>query len=195
MNGPSLRRATSEDVLAMLEIYAPIVRETAISFELEVPGEIELSRRVEAVGARVPWLVAERRGAVAGYAYATTFRAREAYRWTLESTVYVHESHRGAGVARALMGALIDVCRALGYRTLVAGVALPNPASARLHESLGFEPSGTVPRAGRKLGAWHDIAFWTLDLGGEEPPREPLLAHALEGLDERFARHAERIAL
>lgn len=174
MTAPTLRPATRHDAAAIRDIYAPNILESAISFELEVPSEDEMARRIEAVSGRVPWLVAERGGDVAGYAYATTYRAREAYRWTLESSVYVHADHRGAGVARTLMVELIDVVRRLGYRTLVAGATLPNQASVDLHASLGFETSGVISRAGRKFDAWHDVAFWTLDLGGPDDPPEPL---------------------
>lgn len=174
MDGPRLRFATEDDAAAVLEIYAPIVRDTPISFELEPPDEAEMARRIRVTGARFPWIVAESDGAVVGYAYATTFRAREAYDWTVESTVYVHESHRGHGVARLLMSGLVDALRTLGYRGVVAGIALPNDASVRLHESLGFVASGAIPRAGRKHGAWHDMAFWTLELADVDGTRRPL---------------------
>ncbi len=190
MTASRLRPATREDAAAIRDIYAPNILEGAISFELDVPSEEEMARRIEAVNARVPWLVAERRGEVAGYAYATTYRAREAYRWTLESSVYVHAGHRRAGIARTLMVALIDVVRRLGYRTLVAGATMPNQPSIDLHASLGFETSGVVPRAGRKFDAWHDVAFWTLDLGGADEVSEPLAPDRLVGLDECLARLA-----
>ncbi|MEM6671219.1 MAG: N-acetyltransferase family protein [Planctomycetota bacterium] len=174
MSDRRLRFVRPEDAAAILSIYDPIVRETSISFEMEVPDEEEIQRRIAAVTAHYPWIVCESEGRVLGYAYATAYRARAAYRWTAESSVYVHADARGRGVARELMGSLIDLLRTLGYRTLVAGLTLPNEASERLHESLGFSPAGTVPRAGRKFGSWHDVFFCSLDLGaidGETPPR------------------------
>ncbi|MEM9379823.1 MAG: N-acetyltransferase family protein [Planctomycetota bacterium] len=195
MTAPRIRAATVGDATAVRDIYAPIVRETSISFEMDVPAVDEIERRIREVGARVPWLVAERNGAVAGYAYATVFRRRAAYRWSMETSVYVHANHRRSGVGRALMLALIDVCRALHYRVLVAGATLPNDASERFHRLLGFTPVGVFPRVGRKREAWHGVGFWTLDLGGDDPPEEPLPPDAIEDLDALLARHAAVIAL
>lgn len=195
VTAPRIRAATAGDASAIRDIYAPIVRGTSISFEMDVPAEEEIVRRIREVGARVPWLVAERNGALAGYAYATVFRRREAYRWSMETSVYVHADHRRAGIGRALMLALIDVCRALRYRVLVAGATLPNNASERFHRQLGFAPVGVFPRVGRKRGAWHGVAFWTLDLGGNDPPEEPLPPDAIEDLDALLAPHAAAIAL
>jgi len=193
MSSYSLRRATRADAPGVLAIYGPVVRDTWISFEEVVPDEAELADRIATIGARFPWLVAERDGQVAGYAYATTFRARAAYRWTVESSVYVHEAHRGAGLARALMEALIDVLRALGHRKVVAGATMPNDASVRLHEALGFELVGTFPGVGLKFGAWHDVRFWALDLGapaGDAAP--PRSIGELVDLADRLARVAPR---
>ena len=192
---PRIRAATCDDARAIRDIYAPVVRDTSISFELTEPTVEEMARRIAGVATRVPWLVAERGGAVAGYAYATVFRRREAYRWSMETSVYVHANHRRSGVGRALMLALIDVCRALRYRVLVAGATLPNDASERLHEALGFMPVGTFPGVGRKFDAWHGVGFWTLDLGGADPPEEPLAPDAIEDLDALLAPHAAAIAL
>lgn len=187
-----LRRATRADARGVLAIYGPVVRDTAISFEDEVPSEAELAERITTVGARYPWLVAERDGEVAGYAYATTFRTRAAYRWTVESSVYVHGAHRGVGLARTLMEALLDVLRALGYRTVVAGATMPNDSSARLHESVGFALAGTFPRVGHKFGAWHDVRFWTLDLGAQDDSAAPRSIDELTDLAERLASFARR---
>ena len=159
-----LRTASAQDAGAILDIYRPIVLRTAISFEFDPPTIQEMERRIVAVTARYPWIVATASGAIAGYAYATEFRKREAYDFTAESTVYVHPDQQGRGVGRALMTELANQLHKRGFRTLVAGVALPNGASQALHSSLGFVRAGTIPRAGRKFDRWHDIEFWTLDL-------------------------------
>ncbi|MEZ6016453.1 MAG: N-acetyltransferase family protein [Planctomycetota bacterium] len=185
-----LRRATEADAAGVLAIYGPAVRDTAISFEEVAPSEAELAARITTVGGQFPWLIAERDGQVAGYAYAGAFRARAAYRWTVESSVYVHADHRRAGVARRLMEALIDVLRALGYRTLVAGATMPNDVSVRLHEALGFTLVGTFPNVGHKHGGWHGVRFWTLDLGELQRDAPPRPIDALEDLALRLARHA-----
>jgi L-amino acid N-acyltransferase YncA len=140
------------------------VRETAISFELEPPTAREIRRRIRESGVKTPWLVIVDGSRVKGYAYASPFRGRPAYRFTVEVTVYVDAAHRGQGVARALYGSLLEALRADGYRRAVAGIALPNPASVALHESFGFAPVGVFRKVGWKLGRWHDVGFWQLDL-------------------------------
>lgn len=163
----TLRPATSADAPAVLAIYAPIVERTAISFELTPPALEEVERRIASATARHPWIVAsDPKGALLGYAYAATFRARAAYTDAVESTVYVAERARRAGVARALMLELLARLRDAGVHVCVAGVALPNDASLALHRSLGFQSAGTLPEVGVKFGRRHDMHFLTLLLRG-----------------------------
>lgn len=167
MNGVSsdlIRPATRLDAAAILEIYAPVIRDTAISFEYVVPDLEAFADRVERISAAGRYLVLERDGRVAGYSYATEFRARAAYSATRETSVYVHEDHRGLGIARRLMEELLDQLRGDGAHLAVAGITLPNPASVRLHEKLGFEAVGTFSEVGRKFDRWHDVGFWELRL-------------------------------
>ena len=161
MSETVIRPVVAEDARGIVDIYAPIVERTAVSFEDEIPSVEEMQRRIERTTATYPWLVAERGAQIVGYAYATSFRARAAYRLSAETSVYVSEGARGKGLGSALMRELIDVLRSADFRTLVAGITLPNDASVRLHESLGFAASGVIPRAGRKFNAWHDLGFWT----------------------------------
>jgi L-amino acid N-acyltransferase YncA len=172
----TIRHARAGDVPAMLAIYGPIVRDTAISFEYEPPTSAELEARLHAIEGQYPWLVAERAGQLAGYAYASSFRSRAAYQWAVEVTVYVHPEHHRHGVARALYGALFDELRAQGFCTAIAVITLPNARSVALHERLGFAPVGVFRRAGFKLGQWYDIGCWQLELGegsAPAPPRPP----------------------
>ncbi len=171
-----LRMATSDDAASILVIYAPIVRETPISFELEPPAEREMRRRVADVLTLAPWIVCEADGAFAGYAYASRFRDRAAYRWSVETTVYVDPRFHRRGVAGALYGALFQCLRLQGFRTAVAGITLPNEPSVRAHESAGFRPAGAVHRVGFKLGSWWDVGFWDMDLTppGGNPDRDPM---------------------
>lgn len=172
----TIRHAQSGDVSAMLAIYAPIVRDTAISFEYEPPTVAEMEGRLRTIQRDYPWLVAERGGELAGYAYASSFRNRPAYQWSTEATVYVHPDHHRRGVAQVLYRELFERLRAQGYRTVVAVITLPNPGSVALHEHVGFAPTGAVARAGFKFGQWYDIGFWQLDLGdgsAPAPPRPP----------------------
>lgn len=159
-----VRSARPDDAAELLAIYAPVVNETAISFELVPPTESEFADRINSVIASDPWLVLERDGQVAGYAYATKFRDRHAYEATRETTVYVHPNHRKAGVARELVEALIAELAARSIRLIVAGIALPNEPSIALHEALGFTQVGTFHDVGRKFDQWHDVGFWELRL-------------------------------
>ena len=160
-----IRPVAESDAEAMREIYAPIVRDTPISFELEVPSAEEIARRIAEHTAFAPWLVAEDGGNCLGYAYGSKFRGREAYRLTVETTIYVAATSRRTGVGRDLYRALLDAVRSQGFRTAIAGITLPNAASVRFHESLGFVPVGVFHNVGRKFGAWHDVGFWEQDLG------------------------------
>jgi phosphinothricin acetyltransferase len=171
--GLRLRLAGEDDAPAVLAIYGPVVRDTPISFELEPPSPAEMAERIRSTLELTPWLLAEAEGRVAGYAYADPFRARPAYQWTAETTVYVHPDFQRRGVGRALYRALLAALRAAGYRSAVGGITLPNPASVALHESLGFLPVGVFRAAGFKQGRWHDVGFWQLELAPGDPPAAP----------------------
>ena len=127
------------------------------------------------IGSSIAWLVLEDAGRVIGYAYAATFHPRAAYRWACEVSVYLELGRRRTGGGRALYGALLPHLTARGYRTAIAGMTLPNEASAGLHAALGFEPVGTYRRVGYKFGAWHDVAWTQLMLAGGDNgvPEEP----------------------
>lgn len=167
-----IRLATVADAEAVAAIYAPYVRETSISFEVEPPDASEVARRIERVLAFRPWLVCEDGGAIAGYAYATEFRARPAYRWSAELAVYVDRTRHGGGIGTALYEAMLRCLRAQGYRTVIGGVTLPNPASVALHERLGFSKVGVFRGVGFKNGARCDVGMWQLDLDThpDQPP-------------------------
>jgi L-amino acid N-acyltransferase YncA len=172
----AVRDARGErDAAECLEIYAPYVRDTAVSFEERVPTAREFHQRVRETAATHPWLVFEDAGRVVGYAYGSPHRARAAYRWAADVTVYVASSHHRRGVARRLYAELTRrLCRQ-GFRMACAGVTLPNDASIALHRAIGFRPVGIYRRIGFKHGSWHDVSWWQLDLGPEQgPPHEPL---------------------
>lgn len=160
----AIRLARLTDADDIRSIYAPIVRDTAISFEYEVPNVAEMEARLAMVLASKPWLVYED-GRVLGYAYATTFRERAAYNWTVEVSIYVDSSAHGRGIGRQLYATLFDVLRACGYHLVIAGATLPNEASERLHLGMGFREIARYPGVGYKFGKWHDTVFWALPLG------------------------------
>ena len=173
----TLRLARRADAAGVLAIYAPIVERTAISFELEPPSLEEVERRI-ARGASWPFLVCEEGGELAGYAYAVPFRDRPAYRFAIESTVYVAEGARRRGIARGLYRSLLGCLDAQGFARVIAGITLPNAASVALHEAIGFRPCAHLECVGWKFGAWHDVGYWALSLrpgrDREPPVGEPL---------------------
>lgn len=156
-----IRPATVDDASAIRDVYAPYVERTAISFEEVVPSVEDMAARIEDNGSRYGYFVAEVDGAIVGYAYGSQYASRYAYRFTAEVSVYVAESGRGKGVGRALYDVLIPHMEAGGYHTLIAIVTLPNSGSAGIHESYGFELTGTLPAVGFKFDCWHDIGIWT----------------------------------
>lgn len=157
------------------QIYAPFVRDSAVSFEEKAPSAEELARRIEQVSLTHPWLVAEADGRVAGFAYGTRHRERAAYRWAADVTVYVSAEHRRRGVGRALYEELLRLLARQGFHVACAGITLPNEPSVALHEKCGFSLVGVYRRIGWKLGAWHDVGWWQRELApaGERPPGEP----------------------
>ncbi len=180
--GGVLRLATPGDAPAMLAIYAPVVEQTTISFELAAPDEEEMRRRIGEGLARHPWLVCDGPGGLAGYAYASQHRARLAYQWAAEVSVYVHPERRGHGVGRRLYRALLALLALQGYYVAYAGIGLPNQASVALHEAVGFRPLAVYRAVGYKHGAWRDVGWWECDLRPRAPePAPPQPPSALAG--------------
>ena len=168
--GHTLRFAAETDATQILDIYAPIVRDTAISFEEVPPSRPKMAGRIRNTLVRYPWLVREEDGAVLGYAYAAGFRSRPAYQWAVEVAAYVRPEAQGTGVGSALYTALLEILRMQGFTSAIAGIALPNDASVALHERFGFKPVGVLQDVGFKLMQWHDVEWWALRI---QQPRDP----------------------
>ncbi|MBS0191372.1 MAG: N-acetyltransferase family protein [Phycisphaerales bacterium] len=166
-----VRPAREPDFEAIAALTNYFIRETTIHFGTVEQGASELLEQWRTARDRYPFLVAEVDGRFAGYCKAYQWRSREAYQWTPECGVYVEEFARRRGVARALYVQLFDVLARHGFHSVVAGIALPNEPSVRLHESLGFAASGIVRDAGWKLGRWVDVGFWQKLLGPGAPPK------------------------
>jgi phosphinothricin acetyltransferase len=166
-----IRSARAEDAASVAQIYQPLVLDSVISFELEVPSVEEMRRRIVATTARLPWLVCvDSQAVVEGYVYASRHRERAAYQWSVDVTAYVRAGCRGRGIGKTLYLRLFEELRALGYCQAFAGITLPNAASVALHESLGFKPIGVYRNVGYKLGAWHDVGWWQATLQLPDPP-------------------------
>jgi phosphinothricin acetyltransferase len=160
-----IRVARPGDAAAIRDIYAPYVRDTAISFEVAPPDLEGMHERIERTLHGFPWLVFEN-DEVLGYAYAGLFSSRAAYRWSTEVSVYVREGFHGNGIGRALCEYLLETLGRQGYAQAFAGTTLPNAASIGLFESLGFESAGVFQRVGYKLGRWHDVGWLQRSIGG-----------------------------
>lgn len=148
--------------------------DTAVTFEDVPPSPVEMATRIRTAIQTHAWVVIERDNRVAGFAYGGPFKARAAYRWSCEVSVYLQPGLRRSGGGRTLYEALFDRLAARGFHTAVAGMTLPNEASVALHRAMGFSSVGTYEQIGWKLGRWHDVA-WTQRVIGThvDPPAEP----------------------
>jgi phosphinothricin acetyltransferase len=171
---PIVRDASVADAAACAAVYRPYVTDTAITFETAPPGPAEMADRIAAALATHAWVVLEDAGHVCGYAYGGPFKSRPAYRWSCEVSVYLERGRTRTGAGRRLYTELFERLSRRGYRTVVAGMTLPNAASEGLHRALGFAPVGTFREIGHKLGAWHDVAWTQRALAATgDPPPEP----------------------
>lgn len=174
-----IRLVTAADAAAIADIYAPYVTGSTVSFEAEPPGAAEMAARITSGGALYPWLVCEGAdGGIAGYASASAFRARHAYRFAVETSVYVAQGAHGRGIGRRLYETMLPLLEAQGFTQAIAAVTLPNDASVALHERLGFARAGTYERVGYKLGEWLSVGLWQRPLAplGEDPAEPRLFA-------------------
>ncbi len=167
MSTRTLRLAGAADFAAIAAITNHYIRTTAIHFDYEELAADELRSSWQNTIDTYPWLVLEEHGAIAGYAKAGVYRTRAAYRWITETGIYLDPARCGRGLGVELYRALLAMLTRQGFHAAVGGIALPNDASVRLHERLGFVHAGTIPRAGRKFDRWHDVGFWFLAL---QPP-------------------------
>ena len=164
-----IRSAVEADAAALLAIYRPFVESTAVSFETVVPTVEEFATRIAKALTGWQWLVAEQEGQCIGYAYGSSHRQRQAYRWSVEVSVYVHPNHHRRGVGRALYLRLLEELAQKGFCNAYAGTTLPNEGSVALHRAVGFEFIGVFKAVGRKFGTWHDVA-WFQRILRDSPP-------------------------
>ena len=175
MAKPTIRHATAADVPAIAAIYQPAVRDGLASWEYDPPDEAEMHRRFEAILAGgYPYLVAELHGRVVGYAYASAYRTRPGYRFTVENSVYVAADAQRIGAGRTLLAALIDRCTELGFRQIIAVIGdSANTPSIALHRAQGFSFCGVIHSIGWKHGRWLDGVYMQRALGEGDTSAPP----------------------
>lgn len=161
-----IRRARLSDIPAIQPIYAEAVLNSVASYELDPPDHAEMTLRFTAITEQgFPYIAAEKEGVLLGYAYASPYRTRPAYRWVVEDSIYIHPDSRGLGIGRTLLEKLIDECTQLGFRQMVAIIGGPQPASVALHQKAGFVHAGTISASGFKHGRWLDTVTMQRALG------------------------------
>jgi len=171
----TIRLSRPTDAGSILAIYAPYIANTSFTFETDIPAESEFANRIISYLANWPWLVCEVDGVIAGYAYASRYRERVAYQWSVECSVYVHDDYHRSGIARALYTALFSILKKQGYRNVYAVINLPNERSVAFHESMGFQWFATYEKVGYKLGQWKNVGWWRLIVNTFEPEPEPVI--------------------
>lgn len=173
----TIRLATEADSGVLLEIYAPYVRDTAISFEYEVPSFADFRERVIKVLARYPWLVCEIDRKIVGYAYASRHHERAAYGWAVDASVYIHADYHRKKIGKALYAALFELLKYQGFYNVYAGITSANEKSLCFHETFGFKPVGVYHNVGYKFGQWHDVTW--MELTFAEHPAVPEIPKTL----------------
>lgn len=159
-----IRLASREDSAEILDIYAPFITDSVITFECEVPTIEEFTKRIAKIQKRYPWLVCEYNGSIVGYAYASQYSERAAYDWSVDFSVYINPEYHGRNIGKALYFSLFELLKLQGFFNAYAGVAVPNAKSEGLHESFGFKPIGIYKKVGYKLGSWHDVKWYGIEI-------------------------------
>ncbi len=176
-----IRVATADDAANILAIYAPYIQNTSITFETEVPSVAAFAKRIEEYLSSWPWLLFEINCKIAGYAYASRYRERVAYQWSVEASVYVHDEYMRAGIAGILYTTLFEILKRQGYRNIYAVINLPNERSVTFHESMGFSWFATYEQVGYKLGKWKNVGWWRLTINEfKEEPEAPIEFNKLD---------------
>lgn len=174
-NGVSVRFAKTEDASALAAIYAPYVESTSITFEYDVPDSAEFADRIRKISASYPYLVAYRGNEILGYTYASTFKDRAAYSWSVETSIYVAQEARGYGTGSLLYGKLEELLEKQNVHNLYACIAYPNPESISFHEKCGYVKNAHFHHAGYKMDVWHDVIWMEKFIGRHLPGQEPFI--------------------
>ncbi len=196
MNNRIIRVATPGDAEAILKIYARYIVHSSITFEQDVPALTEFENRIAEYLRSWPWLVCEIDGKLAGYAYASQYRERVCYQWSVECSVYINDDHQKNGIAAILYEALMNILKRQGFVNVYAVINLPNPKSVSFHERFGFTWFATYDHVGYKLGEWKNVGWWQLQLNTlKNDPPPPVLFGKLDKtfLTPMFGELSEKI--
>ena len=191
-----VRLAISNDASEIIDIYSPSVLTTAVSFETVVPPIEEMQKRIAFCLEKFPWIVCTIDGKVAGYVYASKHRDREAYQWSCECSVYVHDDFRGKGIGKVLYQLLFEILKMQGFRNVYAGITLPNEASVQLHEKCGFRSFAMYENIGYKFHNWHTVGWWKLQVNNYDldlPPPLKISELNKETINKLFQQTAQVI--
>ena len=175
MKQADLRLAKPADAEKILKILAPYVKDTAISFEYDVPDTAEYAKKIETISQKYPFLVCEIEGDIVGFAYASAHNSRSAYMWNAELSVYIDKNHLRLGIGHTLYSALIEILKLQNIQNVYGGITLPNENSEWLHKSLGFELVAVYRKTGFKLGRWHDVVWYVKHIGNHVTPPGPVI--------------------
>ncbi|MCF8358862.1 MAG: GNAT family N-acetyltransferase [Prolixibacteraceae bacterium] len=159
-----IRKAKPDDACQIKDIYNFYIEKTIVTFEETKINEKEMAKRIKAISSEYPFLVKEDNNEIAGYAYATKWKERSAYRYSAEVTIYLHPEKTGKGLGTKLYSGFLDEIRKTNLHHLLAGISMPNPASVALHEKFGFKKVGCLEQVGFKFGKWIDVGYWELIL-------------------------------
>lgn len=171
----AIRMANKQDIPRILEIYAPYIENTAISFEYEVPALEAFTERFIGITAQFPWLVWEENGVISGYAYGSLPFERAAFQWSAEASIYLCPEAQGKGIGKKLYDALEQLLQKQGYKKVYAIITTANEASIAFHKAVGYRHTATMPDCGYKLGSWYGIVWMEKDLNTwDDPPHKPL---------------------
>ena len=177
-----IRIATEADSASILEIYAPFIMDTIITFEYEVPTLAEFAKRMTNIHKKYPWLLCEINGNIVGYAYASKFNERAAYDWSVDFSIYINPKYHGKNIGKSLYFSLSQLIKLQGYYNAYAGVTLPNIKSEGLHQSFGFKPIGVYQNVGYKFGNWYDVKLFGLKIN--EYPKSPIKPKNIDEIND-----------
>lgn len=180
----NIRAAVPEDASDLVKIYAPYVTDSAVTFEYEIPGTEEFAERIRETLKRYPYLVVEEADSVLGYAYASPFKSRAAYAWSVETSIYLYPNVKGQRIGTALYQELERLLRRQNICNLCACITYPNPESIGFHKKMGYNTVAHFNLAGFKLGAWHDIVWMEKELCPHSIPPTPFLPFPQLGKSE-----------